>query len=92
MTPLALLWHLLNFVAPAAGVGLFLALALSWRHGCAVWSAWWRLALLGGVVLIVGWIALQRDGAMATYAALVLIQGTLAWWWARQDPSGRSRR
>lgn len=83
MTVLELLWHTLNFVAPAVGMGLMLAAALRWRHGCALVPSWWRLSAVGGVVLVAGLVLLERDGAMLTYATLVLAQATLAWWLAR---------
>ena len=84
MTVLGLLWHVLNFVAPAAGIGLMLAAALRWRHGRPLMPCWWRLTALGALVLVIGLVLSERDGAMVTYAALVLAQGTLAWWWARR--------
>ena len=38
------------------------------------------LAGAGVLVLLGGLILFGRDGKMFTYAALVLAQGTLAWW------------
>jgi hypothetical protein len=35
--------------------------------------------LVGMVVLLAGLVYFGRDGKMATYAVLVLAQGTLAW-------------
>lgn len=83
------LLHFANFVSPALVVAALLAL-LSWalrpgarfshlalRHArdLFVWSA------LGGVlVLALGLVFFDRDGKLATYGALVLIMGTLAFW------------
>jgi hypothetical protein len=92
VTLLALFWHLLNFIAPAAGVGLVLALVLHWRCARALLPTWWRLMAVGVAVLVVGLITSERDGSMWTYTALVFSQGTLAWWWARLGPNGRARR
>jgi hypothetical protein len=83
------LLHLANFVAPALGVAMLLAL-LSWalKPG-ARWSslAWchardlFAWAALGGVlVLALGLVFFGRDGKMATYGALVVVTGTLAFW------------
>jgi hypothetical protein len=35
-------------------------------------------------VLLAGLVFFGRDGKMATYAALVLVQGTLGWWMRRR--------
>lgn len=77
MGPLDALWHLIEFVAPALGLGMLSAGAakLVWRRELA--GVRWRrlaawacgastLALVGG--LVVG----GRDGRVATYAAMVL--------------------
>lgn len=83
MSLLDLLNHLLNFVAPALAVGFLCALmgrafrqkgrAPAWWIQGAVNSGVGALVLLGGVILF------GRDGAMATYAALVLACGTSQW-------------
>jgi hypothetical protein len=79
------LWHLLNFVAPAAGIGLIassLAMLLwfhqlkgvSWlRLWC--WSTGWAVAVCTGGLIFFG-----RDGKMATYSAMVLACATTLWW------------
>lgn len=83
------LLHLANFVAPALGVGVVLSL-LSWalRPG-ARWTArawqrargmWVWTSLAGLLVLALGLVFFGRDGKMATYAALVVVMGTLAFW------------
>ncbi len=88
MTPLAFLVHVVGFIAPAA----FLALVL-WtvprfrRAGRAAKGAGlevFMLVVAGVVVLLAGLVVFGRDGKMATYAALVFVQGTLAWWLHRK--------
>jgi len=85
MTFLALFGHLLNFVAPAAGMALLLwGMPRLWpkaRKGR--WAARTELLSLCGLgvaVLLVGLVVFGRDGKMLTYTALVLAQGSLAWW------------
>ena len=84
MTPLSVLAHLAGFVAPALGVGMFLWAGLRIRRksrpgiGSAMQLS--LLCIAGIGVLLVGLVYFGRDGKIATYAALVLVQGTLAWW------------
>ncbi len=84
MTPLSALSHLVGFMAPALGVGLLLWAGLRVRRkGRPGIGSGLQLALLcvsGVVVLLVGLVYFGRDGKVATYAALVLVQGTVAWW------------
>ena len=94
MDPLDALWHLLNFWAPAVGVGA-LAAALSkllWRRELAG-VRWRRLALAGSlaaaVALLAGLVLSGRDGRMLTYAAMVAACA-LAQWWAGFGPGRRS--
>lgn len=85
------LWHLLNFFAPALGLGLIAATlakliwrrtlsAVSWRrlaqHACAACS----VALVGGLVLG------GRDGRMSTYVAMVLACALALWWSGLRRP------
>lgn len=79
--------HLANFVLPAAGMALLLPTLvrlLWWRQlkgvGWALMAR--RVALVGVVVLAGGLIALGRDGAMATYAALTVASAVTVWWTA----------
>ncbi len=86
MGPLETLWHLLNFFAPAFGIGIIApALAkLLWRRTLKA-KAWWTLsswataaaalATLGGLLLF------GRDGRMASYG-LMVASSALALWWA----------
>jgi hypothetical protein len=79
------IWHLLNFFASAAGIGLFASLMakLLWRHQLAG-AAWWRLWLFASVgaagVAIGGLVYFGRDGKMATYAGMVLACALGLWW------------
>ncbi|MCA9043300.1 MAG: hypothetical protein KDF54_10675 [Hydrogenophaga sp.] len=89
MTFLALIGHLLNFVAPALGVALLLwgapRLWPTVRRGR--WSASREFLFLWSVgiaVLLGGLVAFGRDGKMLTYAALVLTQGSFAAWLRRR--------
>ena len=76
--------HVLNVLWPAMAVAAGLALPLRWRHG----RSWWRqtlvMAVLGALVLVGGPWILARDGAMLTYALMLLAQATWAWGVARR--------
>jgi len=85
MGPLDALFHLLNLLAPALGLGV-VAAALSkllWRAGLggvpwrrlAGWACTAALLALAGGLAITG-----RDGRMATYAAMVLASAAALWW------------
>jgi hypothetical protein len=85
MGPLDALWHVSNFIAPALGVAMItsaLAKWLVWRRALAG-VAWGRLfawsALAGIVALGGGLVILGRDGAMATYGALVVAVALGVW-------------
>ncbi len=82
MTAILLLEHVLAFIAPALGVALVLALGLRLRRA-GRFGLGTQVAILvtGGVlVLLAGLVVFGRDGRVATYAALVFVQGSLAWW------------
>ena len=86
MGPLDALWHLLNFVAPALGVGLIaaaLAKLVWWRALRA--TPWWRLAAwaaaANALALLAALVLFGRDGRMAGYA-LMLGACAAALWWA----------
>jgi hypothetical protein len=79
------LWHLLNFLAPAFGVGLvaaFLAKLLWWRDlkGVSPWrmAAWAVVA--SSLALIAGLLWTGHDGKMATYGVMVLTCALALWW------------
>ncbi|MBU2288971.1 MAG: hypothetical protein KKC85_21415, partial [Gammaproteobacteria bacterium] len=81
---LNLLDHILNFVAPALGVGFVCALLarLSMPKSSKK-RAWWSQGAInfavGIVVMALGLVVFGRDGMIATYAALVLACGTSQW-------------
>ncbi len=85
MDPLDLLWHLLNLVAPAAGLGVIAAslAKLLWRRELAA-VRWQRLAGWGGaaalLALLGGLVISGRDGRMLTYGAMVLATALALWW------------
>ena len=85
MGPIDAVWHVLNFFAPALGVGVItaaLARLVWWRElrgaGLARLATW----AVGGcaVGLVAALIVFGRDGKMAGYA-LMLAGGSLALWW-----------
>ena len=85
MDPLDAVWHLLNFFAPAFGVGaLSSALAkLFWRASLKR-VAWFRLfAVSSGAAaatLVGGLVVFGHDGRIVTYAAMVLASALSLWW------------
>jgi hypothetical protein len=86
LTPVDAFWHLLNFVAPAAGLGLMTAsfAKLLWRRELQPVS-WLRLSAWAAsgstAALIAGLVIFGHDGKMATYAAMIACC-SLALWWA----------
>ena len=85
MGPIDALWHLLNFFAPAFGVGLLTALTakLLWRRtlksaSLKRLSVW---AITGSALaLLTGLIVFGSDGKMLTYGAMVLVCALSVWW------------
>lgn len=83
--PIDASWHLLNFFAPAVGVGLVAPLLakLLWRRelarvGWARLSAW---SVAGcAIVLVAGLVVFGHDGKFATYAAMVTVCALTLWW------------
>lgn len=85
MTFFAFFWHVAGFLAPAIALAVLLWLSVRLRRGLrsAGRGASLELGLLttaGVVVLLAGMLYFGRDGKMATYAGLVFVQGSLAWW------------
>ena len=85
MGPLDALWHVLNLLAPALGLGLIAAglSKLLWRRALAAvpWRrliAWACAAAL--LALVAGLVLSGHDGRMATYAAMVLASAVALWW------------
>lgn len=84
MTFSALLAHLVNFLAPALVVAVLLTLMsslppVSGTRRKGHWRVLLWLSVAGSLVLLLGLIGFGRDGKMATYAALVVVQGSVAW-------------
>jgi len=79
------LWHLLNFFAPAVGVGVvaaWLAKLLWWRELKSV-SPWrmaaWAVAA-SSLALVAGLLWTGHDGKMSTYGAMVVVCALALWW------------
>lgn len=90
MGPIDALWHVLNLLAPALGLGLIApALAkLLWRQDLRgvrwqVLARW--TAAASALALLAGLVLTGRDGRMATYAAMVVAAALALWWrgWVR---------
>ena len=88
MSLLDLLFHLLNFLAPAVAVGLLVATLApllmkkarphhTWLTQVAINSVACALALLAGLIVF------GRDGKMVTYGAMVLVCASSQWYAAR---------
>jgi hypothetical protein len=75
VTILLFLGHVVAFIAPAVVVALLLWAGLRWRRAVRLGKGAQLAALIAAGVVVFG-----RDGRMLTYAALVLAQGSLAWW------------
>ena len=79
------LWHLLNFFAPALGVGVAaagMAKLLWWRdlRSASPWrmAAWGVLA--SSLALVAGLLWTGSDGKMVTYGAMVRVCALALWW------------
>lgn len=81
---LDVLIHVFNFLLPALAMAVLLpALArlLWWRALKGLgWSMTLRVACAGVLVLVAGLLIAGRDGAMGTYAALVMSAALVVWW------------
>ncbi len=80
----AFLNHVLNFAAPALFLSLLMAAMARFVFRRPALTGFWRQAAInfaaGLAVLAIGLGYFGRDGAMGTYAALVLVCGTSQWW------------
>ena len=79
--------HILNFFMPALGLALLVPTLVRMFWFKKLRGVSWalmakRVALVGSAVLVAGLVALGRDGAMLTYAALVLASALAVWWTA----------
>ena len=85
LEPLDAVWHLLNFFAPALGVGLIAAALaklcwhselkkIGWLRLSFSASAWAALVSIGGLVIF------GHDGRITTYAAMVSAAALSLWW------------
>jgi len=91
-----ILLHLGNFALPALAMAGLLSLGVLGRSGLTplaagwrrLWRVWAWLAASGLAVLVAGLVGFGRDGKMATYAVLVLVMGSLAWWLQRRSARG----
>lgn len=88
MGPMAVLNHLLNFVAPALalalGVTLGARILMSKRPPALALPAQFTINLIvSALALALGLLLLGRDGKMASYAAMTLACATSQWLMAR---------
>ena len=85
MGPIDAFWHLLNFFAPALGVGLLAPsfAKLLWRRelGAVSWTrlSAWAIASCAAVS-VAGLVVFGHDGKMVTYAAMVTACALTLWW------------
>jgi hypothetical protein len=83
--PLDAFWHLLNFFAPAIGVGLLTPLMakLLWRSELRS-VAWRQLSVwaigCGASAWVAALVLLGRDGHMLGYAAMLGACALAVWW------------
>jgi len=83
--PLDAIWHVLNLIVPALGVGMLSAAGakLLWRRELA--GRRWRVlardaSLACAVVLVAGLVVFGHDGKLATYGAMVVVCALTLWW------------
>jgi uncharacterized membrane protein YdcZ (DUF606 family) len=87
---IALLIHLLNFMAPALLVGFILAflapVLVRNRPRAGTYIAQTAINFIVGVIaLAIGLVFFGRDGKMASYALLVLASAASQWWALRRS-------
>ena len=96
MQALSFLNHWLNGLSPALGVASLLSLTAGWLwRGQLAGTAWqrWGVTTVAAVVTLLGGLAwLGQDGAMRTYAALVVVCATVQWLFLRPWLRLRRRR
>jgi hypothetical protein len=79
--------HILNFFMPALGLALLVPTLVRVFWFRKLRGVSWalmaqRVAMSGCAVLVLGLVALGRDGAMLTYVALVPASALAVWWTA----------
>ncbi len=88
MTAYLLTDHLLNFIAPAAVVALFLVLlsrvfsrflVSKKAFNQSIWAQAAIIFIVNVLVLAAGLVIFGNDGKMATYAAMVLASAVCQW-------------
>jgi len=77
-------WHITNFFAPAVVLGAIAAAAtkLIWRRELGAVGAlrlWAWASGAAAIASIGGFLVFERDGRMATYAAMVLACAAALW-------------
>ena len=82
---LALVNHVINFLAPAFWLALLLPLlstiCIRKRPVTLVWYEQLAIHFIAGSVVLVGdLLVFGRDGKMMTYLTLVLMAATVQWW------------
>ena len=85
MQPADAFWHLTNFFAPPLVLGAIAAAAtrLIWRRelgGTGVLRLWAWASGAAAAAAVAGLVIFERDGRMATYAAMVLACAAALWW------------
>ena len=84
MQPSDAFWHITNFFAPAVVLGAIAAAAtkLIWRRELGAVGAlrlWAWASGAAAIASIGGFLVFERDGRMATYAAMVLACAAALW-------------
>ncbi|MGZ8260835.1 MAG: hypothetical protein ACXWUL_09835 [Caldimonas sp.] len=85
LQPVDAFWHVTNFFAPAVVLGAIATAAakLLWRRELAAVPGrrLWAWASGGAAIAsLAGLVVLERDGRMATYAAMVVACAASLWW------------
>lgn len=85
MELLGALWHLLNFLAAPAFIGLVASLMarLLWRRemaGVSILRLWSWSAGLSVLAALAALVVLGRDGKILNYSAMVLACSAGLWW------------
>jgi len=84
MYTLSIIFHLLNFLAPAVFMAawMWVLSQVLWRHKPAMFKPWLQFVLnsvAGAGVLVAGLVWGGQDGKMLTYTGLVVVCASLQW-------------